>query len=332
MPENIPEHPSFKNHDHPPATVISRSQPGFEDAPPLSGDLEAINRFAAVPLQPENVYVRSMYLCSSQPCPSDGCQFTRGALDEIAERIVGQSVLTGHDRSGLPLARFFKAAVVERAPNDGNESLLFVRAWFYWLRETSGAKDLLLNIDGGIYREVSLAWKYDAWRCSICHAANGSCGHRVGESYGGQTCYRLIDHVAEVLEGSLVYKSADRDTYLAGARIALPDTGDDHILLIGGEADPLWAHLLESGLAEESHRADDGLEPFAERADALWMRCRSKEEASRIAQLTLSPGGCCLVEILPPTGNESEPTGEAWIFTRDASHRIALPGLNAREV
>ncbi|MFB3787398.1 MAG: hypothetical protein ACE15F_13620 [bacterium] len=325
-------HACSKNLDHPPATVITRSQPGFEDAPPTNADLEAINRFAAVPLRPEQVYVRSMYLCSSQPCSSDGCQFTRGALEEIAERIVGQSVLTGHDRSGLPLARFFKAAVVERGSGEDGEPLLFVRAWFYWLRDTSGAKDLLLNIDGGIYREVSLAWKYDSWRCSICHAANGACGHRPGERYGSRTCYRLIDHVTEVLEGSLVYKSADRDTFLAGARIAPPDPRDEHLLLVCGSDDPLLAWLREAGLVEESHRAEEWLEPLAGSADILWVRGHSKTEAERIARQTLFPGGCCLAEILQPAGNELDHPVETWIFTRDASHRITLTGLAEREV
>lgn len=314
------------------ATVITRSQPGFEDAPPSSADMEAINRYAAVPLRPEQVYVRSMYLCSSQPCSSDGCRFTRGALEEIAERIVGQSVLTGHDRTGLPLARFFKAAVVERGTDENGEPLFFVRAWFYWLRDTSGAKDLRLNIDGGIYREVSLAWKYDNWRCSICQAANGACGHRPGERYGGQTCYRLIGHVTEVLEGSLVYKSADRGTCLAGARTASSNPREASFVLICGAGDPVFHSLREAGLIEESHPAGEWLGPLAGSAEKLWVRCHSKTDANRIAQQVLTPDGCCLAEILPVSGNEMEPPGEIWIFTREASHRIPLDPSAEREV
>ena len=76
-------------------------------------DLERINALAPESLRADQVYVRSMYLCSSLPCDADGCCFTRNALEQIAGKIVGQSVLAGHNRTRLPLARFFKAAVVQ---------------------------------------------------------------------------------------------------------------------------------------------------------------------------------------------------------------------------
>ncbi len=129
-----------------PAAMHTRGTPMFEKYGISPKDLEIVNQLAPENLTADRIYVRSMFLCSSQACKSDGCRFTRGALEEIANRIVGQSVLTGHDRSSLPLARFFKAAVVQHETNDEGEPVYFVRAWFYWLRETSGSKDLRLNI------------------------------------------------------------------------------------------------------------------------------------------------------------------------------------------
>ncbi|MGC9329056.1 MAG: hypothetical protein ACP5I1_15590, partial [Candidatus Hinthialibacter sp.] len=203
-----------------------------------------------------------------------------------------------------PLARFYKARVEQRGTDEQGEPLYYVRAWFYWLRDTSGAKDLLLNIDGGIYREASLAWRYDAWRCSICGAANGACGHQVGKTYGGKTCCRLIDHVAEVLEGSLVYKSADKDTFLAGLR-SQSDVDNETLLLIADGDDPLWEALERAGAVRDRQVWNDAPENLAQNADAVWMRGASQTQCEEAARRILSNNGACLAEILPKNAREN---------------------------
>lgn len=276
----------------------TREKPMFEESPLSEDDLESINRFAPGRLDSSQVYARSMYLCSSQPCASDGCQFTRSALNEIAARVPGLSVLTGHDRSSLPLARFYKATVVQQGNSKPGEPVYFVRAWFYWLRATSSAQDLLLNIDGGIYREASLAWRYDSWRCSICHTANGACGHRVGSLYDGKPCFRLIDRITDVLEGSLVYKSADRNTYLAGARSGENKMEDAPLLLIGAPNDPIFV-LLERADAVQSLGDFETLEgTLAQSVESLWIRANSAAFCERTAQKLLIEKGACAAEIL----------------------------------
>ncbi len=210
-------------------------------------DLAALNALSSMDLDWDDVFVRSMYLCSDQPCECDWSRFTVNALEQIATLVVGQSVITGHDRRSLPLARFFKAEVIEREGSDGR-SMHWVQAWFYWLRQTSGAVDLLLNIDGGIYREVSIAWRYRHWACSICGEADGSCAHRPGEIVAGERCLRVIDEIVDVLEGSLVYKSAD-----AGATLArsigdpVPDATET-VLCVWADGNPVFRLLEEREL------------------------------------------------------------------------------------
>lgn len=182
-------------------------------------NMALINQLANTPLSRGQVYIRSMYLCSSQLCESDWCRFTTRALDSICRKVVGQSVLAGHDKRTLPVARFFKAALVERpeVPEaDSGKPTLWVRAWFYWLKGTHGADDLALNMDGGIYREVSISWRYSGGHCSICGKPMRSCPHQAGEVYDNQVCYTWIENILDVLEGSLVYKGADRETAIAG--------------------------------------------------------------------------------------------------------------------
>lgn len=183
--------------------------------------MRLINRLASSPLERDQVYIRSMYLCSSQVCETDWCRFSDRALEQIREKVVGEPVLAGHDKRSLPVARFFKARIVERPevpdPETGAPTR-WVRAWFYWLKETQGARDLALNMDGGIYREVSISWRYRGGRCSICGRPPRNCAHAPGEILDGARCYIWIDEVVDVLEGSLVYRGADRETGIAGER------------------------------------------------------------------------------------------------------------------
>jgi len=181
--------------------------------------LEAINRLSRMRLRADQVYIRSMYLCSDKLCRQDWGRFSPEALHQICRLVVGQSVIVGHDRSRLPIARFFEAEVVRREDDpvdDEGRPVHWVRAWFYWLRETSGAKDLLLNIDGGIYREASISWRYRRARCSVCQGLIQECPHVPGRMYDGCQCTFLIEEVEEVLEGSIVYKGAESKTRFEG--------------------------------------------------------------------------------------------------------------------
>ncbi len=312
-------------------TMLTRGKPMFEDVPTSESDMEIINQLAPGNLSSEQVFIRSMYLCSSQPCLSDGCQFTRNALDEIAQRVVGLSVLTGHDRSSLPIARFFKAEVVQSDLQNSNEPVFFVRAWFYWLRNTSGAKDLLLNIDGGIYREVSLAWKFDAWSCSICRSPNGRCGHRAGALYNEQRCYRLIDHITEVLEGSLVYKSADRNTYLSGERSEDGFVNDNPVLIVGDGDDPLLDFLEKRGLLQERNTLDDISDALSKSADLLWIRSATNEDMLQTANTLLQEDGACLGEILSDCSNKNAEAVSIAAVTRQDQGSLSVQTLHNRE-
>lgn len=193
----------------------SGTSPEAEDEEHMS----LINRLTQTPLTRSQVLIRSMYLCSSQVCDSDWSRFSEQALRQICGKVVGESVLAGHDKRSLPVARFFRAALVERpdVPDaETGQPTVWIRAWFYWLADTQGARDLALNMDGGIYREVSISWTYRGGRCSICGRSPHSCGHAPGQVYDGQRCYIWIDEILDVLEGSLVYRGADRETGITG--------------------------------------------------------------------------------------------------------------------
>lgn len=197
-------------------------------------DLARINALSLEPLKAEEVHIRSMYLCSDQVCEADWGQFSPNALKQIAERIVGESVLCGHDKTSLPIGRFYKAEVMERPSAHEGPAENWVRAWFYWLKNTRGSEDLASNIDGGIYREVSISWRFPSAECSICGGNIKVCGHTPGRFYNNRRCTFLIDQIADVLEGSIVYRAADRKACLEGARSRdrTPDAPDHRIIEI----------------------------------------------------------------------------------------------------
>jgi hypothetical protein len=311
-------------------TIHTRAAPLFQETEITAADLALINTLAPKPLRADQVYIRSMYLCSSQLCISDGCRFSRQALEEITQKVIGQSVLTGHNRSSLPLARFFKAIVVPRGENEEGESIFFVQAWFYWLRDTSGAKDLLLNIDGGVYREVSLAWKFNQWRCSICDAQNGMCSHRVGERYNEKLCYRWIDHIVDVLEGSLVYKSADRYTCLSAERSEAAFIEEEPVLLICERNDPLLAWFESEQLLSDRLAMPESSSAFAEGVNCIWLRRRFFCDSLRNVEPFLSEEGICLVEHVPNPLNE-ELFGEFAFFGKKNAESATMKNEKKHE-
>ena len=319
----------FAARENSPEWMRTRETPRFQDAGATEEDLVLINQIAPIPLQADQVYIRSMFLCSTQPCPSDGCRFTRNALEEIARLVIGQSVLTGHDRSSLPLARFFKAIVLPRGTDEDGEPIFFVRAWFYWLRETTGAKDLLLNIDGGIYREVSLAWKYNSWTCSICQAENGQCGHRVGELIEGKKCSRLIHHVTEVLEGSLVYKSADRNTLLTGHRAEYALQDAEPLILICENDDPLLQFLKTNQCIGETREPEEWASALQEGGSPLWVRSRPGDDVRDRLKSWLSGDGICLLETVPDADRDVPGFGETEVIAaRDLQDEEPFPAID----
>lgn len=175
--------------------------------------LEQINQYALKPLTTNDVYVRSMYIVNDQVDSYDS-KFTHESLIQIAGMLPGESVLKGHDVRTLPVARFFKSTVTQKPGSDA----LWVRAWFYWVKGTAEADDLLRNIDGGVYREVSLCWLYNKSTCSICGADIWQCSHNPGDYYENELCYYEMSEIKEVLEGSFVYKGGQMGTELAGVR------------------------------------------------------------------------------------------------------------------
>jgi hypothetical protein len=149
-----------------------------------------------VPVKPENIFIRAMFVVSDS-VNAYGGRFDRVDLPEIARMFIDSPVLIGHDKGGLPVARNFWAETIEK---DGQ---LWVKSYFYWLKQTENAEKLVLNIDAGIYKECSVSFVYDKPECSACGQDIRTCGHQISKDI--HFYYRGVE---KILETSLVYRGA----------------------------------------------------------------------------------------------------------------------------
>lgn len=131
-----------------------------------AGDLELINRQALRELKAEEVFAFRLAACDDQ-VDRDHERFTLAALEGLAERFVGRTVLMDHQWSAKgQTARVYAGAVEE----ENGVHRLVLRA--YMLR-TGETEAVIAAIEGGILREVSVGCAVERALCSICGADKG---------------------------------------------------------------------------------------------------------------------------------------------------------------
>ena len=163
----------------------------------------------AQPLTEDQVYVACMYLVSDQ-VNSFGGKFPADEHARIATLLIDSPVIVGHRKDRLPIGRTFHAELVER---DGQS---WVKSSFYWLKSVDGAEDLKDNIEGGVYKECSIAFTYNLPECSVCGSDIRVCEHEPFREYpapaGAAPCHFNYRQIERVLESSLVYRGAVLNT------------------------------------------------------------------------------------------------------------------------
>ncbi len=170
-------------------------------------ELALIGNYTRRELAPEEVYTFSVILCDNE-VDRDGERFSIPALERLAELFVGKTGIFDHDpRSRNQTARIYRCQV-ERDPDrrtQAGEVYCRLRAEAYMVRSPEN-QGLILEIDGGIKKEVSVGCACAAARCSICGADRrmGDCGHRPGEEYGGVLCHTVLEEPTDAYEWSFV--------------------------------------------------------------------------------------------------------------------------------
>lgn len=169
--------------------------------------IELINQRIDPPekVHADDVYVRAMYVVSDEVNSFGGC-FPLDEHPRLAELLVDSPVMIGHRKDKLPIGRTFHSAMTER---DGRP---WVKSYFYWLRSDARAEQLRDNIDGGVYKECSVAFTFMFPECSLCGHDIRTCEHQPLQDYTvnglEQHCHFNYRRLEKVLETSLVYRGA----------------------------------------------------------------------------------------------------------------------------
>ncbi len=182
--------------------------------------LAAIRRLALEDLRPEDLYVRWAVVCNDQ-LDRDHERFSPDVLQGFARTLPGKALLVGHQHQSAPEGRFFEAWL-EQAGDATN-----LLAGFYIVK-TQQNEHLRRQIDGGVYKYVSVGFTCEDLLCDLCGKSirGPECPHIPGRSYDGKTCTATWHGSAEAAEGSIVYLGSQRGAEIVKAAGARPTTDD----------------------------------------------------------------------------------------------------------
>ena len=175
--------------------------------------LGKINRYSRRELSPGELYTFSVILCDNE-IDRDGERFTVPALKRLAALFVGKTGIFDHNPKGEnQTARIFDAdLVVEREKKTSlGEPYTCVKASAYMIRSPK-TEELILEIDAGIKKEVSVGCSVAKVTCSVCGAnlRKEGCAHHKGELVDGKVCHAVLDCPTDAYEWSFVAVPSQR--------------------------------------------------------------------------------------------------------------------------
>ncbi len=168
-------------------------------------DMAKINSYSRRKLNPEEIYTFSMILCAND-VDRDCEAFTKEALDKMSKLFEGTTGIQDHKAySKNQIARIYKTSVIKTNEKTMyGEDKYLLKAWAYMVKSENN-KDLILKIDAGIVKEVSVCCNIKQKICSICgEKYDGSCNHVLGKKYGDSLCYVKLKEPCDAYEWSFV--------------------------------------------------------------------------------------------------------------------------------
>lgn len=212
------------------AAVVSSGAPTGEQ-------LEKIHCYSKSPLKAEEVYCFSVRLCDDQ-VDRDFERFDTQALAPLARLFRGKTGICDHNWSTREqVARIFDTEVLCQ------EDVHYIRAQCYILRSEKNA-DLIRDIEGGIKKEVSVGCAMGRTVCSLCGQPYGTCEHRKGLTYDGETCVGILTDPVDAYEFSFVAVPAQKEAgVVKSAKGGEPMTLTE---IVSVQGDPELARHLKS--------------------------------------------------------------------------------------
>lgn len=168
-------------------------------------ELALINGYTRRNLSADEVYVFSVVLCDND-VDRDGERFTVESLFELEKLFVGKSGIFDHDPSAKnQTARIFACSVesVGGRKTALGDDYFRLKARAYMPKSEKNA-DLILALDSGIIKEVSVGCAVEKIVCSICGENSDRCQHIKGEKYGSKLCCGEMTDPYDAYEWSFV--------------------------------------------------------------------------------------------------------------------------------
>lgn len=168
-------------------------------------ELEMINRYTRRTLTNDEVYVFSVVLCDND-VDRDGERFTKEALYELEKLFVGKTGIIDHNPSAKnQTARIFSCSVecVKSRKTALGDDYYRLTARAYLPRCESN-RDIILALDSGIIKEVSVGCAVENVVCSVCGESLAECMHKKGEIYGTKLCCGELVNPYDAYEWSFV--------------------------------------------------------------------------------------------------------------------------------
>lgn len=181
---------------------------------PSVQDFDKIHALTRREFNHEDLFLFRVALCDNE-IDRDFERFDTLALQNLAPLFVGVTGICDHDpHASNQQARIYDAYVVSPPNTFTSDGLpyCYIEAKAYMVR-TQSNHDLILEIDAGIKKEVSVGCRLEQAVCSICGAERNqdSCNHSPGSLYDGQLCFFTLQNPVDAYEWSFVAVPAQKN-------------------------------------------------------------------------------------------------------------------------
>lgn len=186
--------------------LVQSTQNGVTDE-----ELALINSYTRRELKKDEVYVFSVVLCDND-VDRDGERFTVESLFKLEKLFVGKTGIIDHNPSAKnQTARIFacRTEAVDGQKTSTGDDYFRLKARAY-MPICESNKDIILAIDSGIIREVSVGCAVESVVCSVCGEPLDCCPHKKGETYGSKQCCGELVKPYDAYEWSFVAVPAQR--------------------------------------------------------------------------------------------------------------------------
>lgn len=168
---------------------------------------QALNKFTRRDMSEDELYIFDVILCDNE-VDRDNERFSLNALKTLEKLFVGKTGIFDHDpKSSAQTARIFSTELIidNSKTTSCGEPYTYLKANAYMVK-TEENNSLILEIDGGIKKEVSVSCSVGSRICSVCGTDlnKKKCQHTMGKKYGGKMAHAVLDDITDAYEWSFV--------------------------------------------------------------------------------------------------------------------------------